>query len=573
MKTRQFISGGTRRYRYLTPLFAGIVAALAACSSDDDSTSTAPSSDPPASTTTPPVDGGPPTTSNPPVTDGGNEGGQDAGTDATVDSGTDSATPAKVDVTLAGWPGLTGLTIKSNGTVLQPTNGKVSVDESSMLSFEAAGVELASVAPKSSITLFDLLPVRDCQSSTDLGKLVSLLLSLDSDQDASNGITIPDTAKAPAGTKLASLAEEDLVALENQLVGRSMSVTGALYAANDALDQEVWAENTAQRTSFTNDMNVLQRYLDRVLAELALDPAKLTGFAYLTDDQALSIPATLKSQGMAFDGETPVFSWRYGLQRTTANYAPTLNRPLAFPADIQAEYGANADGPHIGHIGDIDIADGKLYAPIEDEDDSSQQSYIAIYDVKTLEYTGEKHALPRAEHADGVPWVAVDAARKQFYTVTWSTAAASKLNVFDLTTFELVRSVPLQVSFDGKRVQGAKIWKGMLYASSDTKDSVPGSALKRKRLYKVDPVSGHVIELFTYDEPNRTESEGIAFAPDGTMNLMVIAPYTTPLYGETTTGKPFDESYSIDGDDWNPSATLRHFTRNALTLREQICGM
>lgn len=569
MKSRQFISSGKRRYRYLTPLFAGIVAALAACSSDDDGASPAPQADPPASTTTPPVDAAPPTDSSSPVTDGG----KDTGTDSSTDAGTDAPTTTKVDVTLAGWPGLSGLTVKSNGTVVQATNGKLSVDSASTLTFEAAGVELASVTPKSTITIFDLLPARDCQSSPDLGKLVSLLLTLDSDQDASTGITIPEGVKAPAGTKLASLAEGDLLALETQLVGRSMAVTNALYAANDALDQEVWAENLAKRTSFPNDMNVLQRYLDRVLAELALDPAKLTGFAYLTDDQASAIPATLKSQGIAFDGETPVFSWRYGLQRTNTDYVPSLNRPLAFPAEIQAEYGASADGPHIGHIGDIDIADGKLYAPIEDEDDSSQQSYIAIYDAKTLEYTGEKHALPRAEHADGVPWVAVDAARKQLYTVTWSTAAANKLNVFDLTTFELIRSVPLQVSFNGKRVQGAKIWKGMLYASSDTKDSVPGSDLKRKRLYKVDPVSGHVIELFTYDEPNRTEAEGIAFAPDGTMNLMVIAPYTTPLYGETTTGKPFDESYSIDGDDWNPSATLRHFTRNALTLREQICAM
>ncbi|AKU98257.1 hypothetical protein AKJ09_04921 [Labilithrix luteola] len=549
-------------------MFAGIVAALAACSSDgDDAASTTPS-DPPASTT-PPTGTTPPSTTDPPAKDAGHDSGNDASTDA----GTDAPAPAKMDVTLAGWPGLDGLTIKSNGTVVKATGGKLSIDTTSTLTFEAAGIELASLAPKSTVTVFDLLPVRDCQSTPELGKLLSLLLTLDSDQDASNGITIPDAIKAPAGTKLSALNENDLVTLENQLVGRSMSITKALYAANDALDQEAWAENTAKRTTFTNDMNVLQRYLDRVLAELALNPAKLTGFAYLTDDQALSIPATLKSQGIAFDGETPVFSWRYGLQRTDSTYVPTLNRPLAFPAEIQAEYGASADGPHIGHIGDIDIADGKLYAPIEDEDDSSQQSYIAIYDAKTLQYTGEKHALPRAEHADGVPWVAVDAARKQFYTVTWSTAAASKLNVFDLTTFALIRSVPLQVSFDGKRVQGAKIYKGMLYASSDTKDSVPGTALKRKRLYKVDPVSGHVIELLTYDEPNRTEAEGIAFAPDGTMNLMVIAPYTTPLYAETTTGKPFDESYSIDGDDWNPSATLRHFSRNAITLREKICGM
>jgi hypothetical protein len=77
----------------------------------------------------------------------------------------------------------------------------------------------------------------------------------------------------------------------------------------------------------------------------------------------------------------------------------------------------------------------------------------------------------------------------------------------------------------------------------------------------------------TYDEPNRTESEGIAFSPDGKMHLVVIAPYTTPLYGTTTNTKPFDGSYSIDGDDWNPSATLRQFTRDAVPLRERMCTM
>ena len=477
-------------------------------------------------------------------------------------------------VTLTGWPGITGLTVKADGVAVNGANtGTFTVNTASTLTFEAGGVELASIAPKKVITLFDLLSVRECGSSTELGKLASLLLSLDADQNPANGIAFPALPAATTSTKLSSLSEADLLALETRLVGRSMTVNSALRVVNAALDQESWTEALAQRTSFVNDMSILQSYLDRVLAALASDPRTLTGFAYLSNDQAAKIPATLKSQGMSYDGDTPVFSWRYGLQRADANYIGTLTQALALPADIQAEYAASADGPHIGHIGDIDIANGKLYAPIEDEDDSSQQSYIAVFDAKTLLYTGEKHALPRAEHADGVPWVAVDVPRGVIYTVTWSTAAANKLNVFDLSTFKLIRSVTLQTSFDGKRVQGAKVYKGMLYASADTKDNAPGTDLKRKRIYKVDPISGSVIELLTYDEPNRTEAEGIAFSPDGKMHVTVIAPYTTPLYAVTTNAKPFDESYSIDGDDWNPSASLRHFSRNVLPLRESLCMM
>ncbi|WP_416047232.1 hypothetical protein [Cupriavidus basilensis] len=533
MKIRRLPQPATRHYSI--PLLAAVVASLAACGGDGTDNAAAPSASSP---------GLPPAT---------------------------APAAAITQVKLAGWPGLNGLTVKANGVQVQTDAGTFSVDSTSTLTLEVAGIELAAIAPKPVITLFDLQPERDCQSTPALGKLASLLLTLDADQDPTNGITIPPLIASAPGVKLAALSEADLLALETRLVGRSLPVVAALRAVNNALDQETWTEAAAQRTSFVNDMSVLQQYLDRVLNQLALDAKTLTGFSYLTDDQVARIPATLKSQGLAFDGGTPVFSWRYGLQRTDAGYAPVLNRPLALPADIQAGYGAFPGGPHMGHIGDIDIADGKLYAPIEDEDDSSQQSYIAVFDAKTLQYTGENYALPLAEHADGVPWVAVDAPRKQFYTVTWSTAAANNLNVFDLATFKLIRSVPLQLSFNGKRVQGAKVYKGMLYASADTKDTVNG--LKRKRIYKIDTVSGSVMELLAYDEPDRTEAEGLAFGPDGTLHLMVVAPYTTPLYAQTGNAKPFDQSYSIDGDDWNPSATLRHFTRDAQPLREKICAM
>jgi hypothetical protein len=112
----------------------------------------------------------------------------------------------------------------------------------------------------------------------------------------------------------------------------------------------------------------------------------------------------------------------------------------------------------------------------------------------------------------------------------------------------------------------------MLYASGDSHDNGTAGGSKRKYIYKVDTVSGSVITVATYDEPNRTEAEGLAFDPRGTMHVIVLAPYTTPLYATGTNNpKPFDGSYSIDGDDWNPSATLRHYTRVAAPLRDQLC--
>jgi hypothetical protein len=487
---------------------------------------------------------------------------------------TPPAPPTMVTVKFTGWPNISGLAVKVGTQEISANNDSFTVSSDSKMAVYAAGVELATLTPKASITLFDLLSNKSCESTQDLAKLVSLLLSLNTYPDASTGIAIGKVKQPVQNVKLADLSESDLLKLETQLTGKSVSLQDALLTVNAALDKEHWTEDQKSRTLFANNMGVLQSYLDRVLVSFSLNAGALDGFAYLTDDQAAQIPGTLKSQGMAYDGDTPVFSWRYGLQRTDANYAAVLSYPLALPAEIQAEF-AKHNPPHVGHIGDIDIANGKLYAPIEDEDDSSQQSYIAVFDAKTLKYTGEKHALPLAEHADGVPWVAVDAKRNQLYTVTWSTKAADFLNVFDLTTFKLLKHVPLQMSFNGRRVQGLKVnpSNGMLYASGDSHDQ-PVSNVWRKFIYKIDPNSGAVTEVAHYDEPKRTEAEGLAFSPDGKLQVLVAAPYTTPFYA-TNTGntKPFDESYSIDGDDWNPSLTMRHYSRDAEPIREQLCKM
>ncbi len=478
-----------------------------------------------------------------------------------------------VGVTFVGWPNITGLTVLSDGAVVTPRSGVYTVRDRAKITVLAAGIELATVAAKPNITLFDLISTRDCGSSNELGKLVSLLLALDSDSDPTNGISIAAGIQPSWHMELAQLSEADLLALEAQLTGRSVPLKSALLTTNAALDQESWTENVATRTSFVNDMSVLQSYIDRVQGAFAFDPSVLDGFSYLAPAEVDSIPATLKNEGMAFDGNTPVFSWRYGLQRTDPlTYKSTLSYPLDFPADIQATFATFGNKPDYGHIGDIDIANGKLYAAIEDEDNDQLQDYIAIYDAKTLEYTGEKHAMPISLHTDGIPWVAVDPRRNELYTVTWSGAAAGSLNVFNLKTFQLIRTVPLQSTFDGRRVQGAKVYDGMLYASGDSHDNGAAAGTKRKYIYKVDTVSGSVITVATYDEPNRTEAEGLAFDPHGTMHVIVLAPYTTPLYATGTHNpRPFDGSYSIDGDDWNPSATLRHYTRVAAPLRDQLC--
>ena len=317
---------------------------------------------------------------------------------------------------------------------------------------------------------------------------------------------------------------------------------------------ETWTRS-GPATVFDNDLyGALRTYLNRARAALALSTPSLAGFAVLADTEAARIPGTLKSQGLAFDGASPVFSWRYGLQRTDARYRPVATRALAIPPDILSAHYDAAKRNGFSHIGDIDIADGKLYAPIEDEDNRTKP-FIAVFDAKTLRYTGEKHLLALDNLPHGVPWLAVDAARGVFYTMDWD---SQDLLVFDLKTYSLARTVPLKdAGSPGRpitRVQGGKLRGGILYVSSDSNEEVagPGGAkLKRKRLYAINPARGEAREIAHLDEPDRAEMEGLAFGPDGTLHVLVLAPY---FYDSR-----FPPEMEINDDDWNPSARLEHF--------------
>ena len=221
-----------------------------------------------------------------------------------------SSHPATMAVSLVGWPNITGLTVLADGVAVTPVNGVYTVGIHSQLTFLAENVELATLPAQPSVTLFDLLPERhSCGSSPELGKLLSLLFALDSDQNPGDGISIPAMTTTRARIQLAGLSETSLLSLETQLTGSNVPLNSALLAANVALDQETWTESLATRTSFVNDMSVLQSYLDRVLGAMAFDSdATLDGFSYIAPSEVNSIPATLKNEGMAFDGSTPVFS-------------------------------------------------------------------------------------------------------------------------------------------------------------------------------------------------------------------------------------------------------------------------
>lgn len=231
-----------------------------------------------------------------------------------------------------------------------------------------------------------------------------------------------------------------------------------------------------------------------------------------------------RTQGIASDGESLWFSWLTGLSRTDATSEQVLASRYhdAIPPHLAAT-GHN-------HIGDIDVHDGILYAPIEDGP-GYLSPWIALYRADDLAWTGRSYELDRAHLTEGVPWVAIDGPRRVAYTAEWNDT--TRLNIHSLEDFRLLRTIELDREVP--RIQGAKVFRGSLYIARDN-----GA---EKSIEAIDPETGHVTHLFDRDLGEEYEAEGIAFMRQPTGTVML----TTDIYQ----GSPMSvqmRSYRIEGD-------------------------
>ena len=258
------------------------------------------------------------------------------------------------------------------------------------------------------------------------------------------------------------------------------------------------------------------------------------------------LEATTKSQGITSDGTSMYYSWNVGLHKTGLDMNPPnlAENLLGIPTELSLE-GSN-------HIGDIDYYNGKIYAPIE-AGPKFLKNYVVPYDAETLQAGPERYLIDKGYLTRGIPWIAIDADRQVAYTSEWNNEGV--LNVHRLSDFAVTSTVALDQKVP--RIQGAKVYKGILYASRDN-----GA---EKTIVAIDPVSGHVTNLFDRNLGLEDEAEGIAFVKNSGGTTMM----TTDIV-EWDHSRVDIHSYRINGDVTPPSLTGLKSNRKKLRAGRKL---
>jgi hypothetical protein len=233
--------------------------------------------------------------------------------------------------------------------------------------------------------------------------------------------------------------------------------------------------------------------------------------------------AIVRGQGLTSDGTSWFFSGTTGIEKTSAAFVSAKKNAYAIPLVLAAQ-GSN-------HIGDIDVWNGTIYAPVEDKSYASPK--VVLYDAATLG-AGTVYDIPQSLQTKGVPWIAVDGPRGVAYMAEWD--PTPELHVFALATMTFVRAIPL--SSPTGRVQGGKVWKGQLYLTTDD---------PAKHVLKVDLATGTIFPLFALNADVELEGLGFFARPDGSL------------------------LHTLDVTSARTGVELRHHTITREPLRWKVC--
>lgn len=230
-----------------------------------------------------------------------------------------------------------------------------------------------------------------------------------------------------------------------------------------------------------------------VTAETATDivdaAADVSATGWQVQLKVTTAVSLLYSQGIARLPAGWAFSAKAGLWTTDEQFVQLVEAINPLPqALIDQGY---------GHLGDIDMADGKLYAGLEQSDFSLGKQAVAWFDPQTLAYQGT-HDL--AQHED--PCLCVDEATLTAYTPDHYTG--TEIRRYDVKN-DWAPLPSLFLSHQLDAMQGLDVANGALWFSCD--DAVHG-------LYRADLVTGETLQIGTIGRLNATgttfpEVEGI----------------------------------------------------------------
>lgn len=225
------------------------------------------------------------------------------------------------------------------------------------------------------------------------------------------------------------------------------------------------------------------------------ETAKPDGAQYISKHTYVLNERYMVNQGITTDGEYFYFSGKKNLAKAKVDSQEICRISTNAIPKVLEEKGCD-------HIGGISYYNGIIYAAIEDGPDYNN-SFIALYDAETLKFTGVYKEVPHDLHLEGIPWCAVDAERNRIYTAEWSNAEV--LNVFDLETLELIKTVELSDKID--RIQGAEMFGGKLYLSCDEENDL-------KRVFVMDVETGVVEPAFSRNVGKEIEAEDLTIYAD-----------------------------------------------------------
>ena len=362
------------------------------------------------------------------------------------------------------------------------------------VTFVVGDVAFRPVAGAALLSPFKLVARGTCLSSTELEKALVLLLSLDEDALPATGTMLPAYPVASTTRPLSTLSLVDVGMVIAQLIPGRTPLT-----PNEAVDR------------------FMRQIDDEAWMEQSLDTFAGAG-------------ALTRGQGVAANGTGWIFSGTLSLERTDATFARQQVSNLAIPTLLAL---AGSD-----HIGDIDVWNGTIYAPIEDGRTNYMSPKLVLFDAQNLS-AGMQYSIPRALQTAGVPWVAVNGPAGHLYFAEWN--PTMQLNIFSLSTVQLISSLPLRTPTGVMvgRVQGAKVFEGALYLATDD---------ATKSLFKMNLQTGTVQKLFSINTGGG-EQEGVAFLTraDGT------------------------QLHTLNVNSARNGSELRHHRRTRLPLRLQLC--